>query len=139
MKQLSIGLVLLIVIVSGCQKSGKDVTNSTASSAVTSPIAPAPPATANFKITNAVSPGNVWEALNLKIDNSSQNAESYLWDFGEGTTSTEKAPTNVALAPCGMTYTITLTVKNKDGQSSTFSVPYTVLCSRGMGYGAHGQ
>ena len=132
------GLVLLIVILSSCQKSSSDVSKTASSTSVVGTPA-APPPSANFKINNTISPGNVWEALTLDIKNTSVNGDTYLWDFGNGTTSTDKVPSNFSLAPCGMTYTIKLTVTNKDGLSSTYSERYFVVCSRGMGYGAHGE
>jgi PKD repeat protein len=136
MKQLSTGLILLAVIVSSCQKSSNDAAKPKTPS---SPVVVTPPPVADFKISNAAGAGSVWEALTLNFDNSSTDADSYFWDFGNGTTSTEKNPSNVSLVPCGMSYTITLTIKNKSGQSATYSVPYGVLCSRGMGFGAHGE
>jgi PKD repeat protein len=129
-------LILITTIVVSCQKD-KSTTNSTTVSP-TQTVAVKPP-TANFKISNAISSGSVWEELPLNFTNVSQNADSYYWDFGNGITSTDKAPSNISLAPCGFTYTISLTVKNKNGQSSTYSAPFAVVCSRGMGYGAHGQ
>jgi PKD repeat protein len=56
------------------------------------------------------------EANVFMFQNDSQNASSYFWDFGNGTTSTEKSPT-LKLPDAG-TYTISLTVTNKDGKTS---------------------
>ena len=123
-----------MLIISSCQKSSSDAAKP---KAVTDPVVTTPPPTVNFKITNAASPGVLWEGLDLTIENSSENVDSYLWDFGNGVTSTDKIPANISLFPCGTTYTITLTVKNKSGQSVTSSVPYSILCSRGMGFGQH--
>ena len=136
MKRFYTCLILIAVIVTSCQKD-KGTSNSVTGPS-NQPEAVKPP-TANFKISNEVSPGNVWEAQTLNVVNTSQNGDSYSWDFGNGITSTEKTPSNFSLAPCGLTYTVTLTVKNKSGQSANYSVPYFVYCSRGMGYGAHGQ
>ena len=123
-----------MLIVSSCQKSSSDAAKP---KAIADPVVTTAPPTADFKISNLANPGTVWEGLNLVIENSSQNGDSYLWDFGNGVTSTDKAPANVSLFPCGMTYTITLTVKSKSGQSMTYSAPYFILCSRGMGFGTH--
>ncbi len=49
--------------------------------------------------------------------NLSENADSYSWDFGDGTSSTEINP--IRSFPTG-TYTIVLTVDNAAGASSTF-------------------
>ena len=137
MRQLSLPLILLIlftVVISGCQKTSSDSANPRAA---TDPIVTTPTPTATFKINNAAGSGTLWEGLDLTIDNSSQHADSYFWDFGNGITSTEKTPSNISLFPCGVTYTISLTVKNGCGQSVTYSSPYSILCSRGMGFGSH--
>jgi PKD repeat protein len=138
MKRFYTCLMLIAIIVCSCQKTSDALAKSATSSAPVV-VPPPPPPIANFKINNEVSPGNVWEAQTLNIVNTSQNGDSYLWDFGNGTTSTDKTPSNFSLAPCGLTYTVTLTVKNKSGQSATYSAPYFVYCSRGMGLGAHGE
>ena len=53
----------------------------------------------------------------VSFENLSENADSYLWDFGDGTTSTEINPTKVYGTG---TYTITLTAENAAGASGTF-------------------
>ena len=137
MKQLSI-IILFALVAGSCQKGSSDVAKTgTSAGPVVTPAAPPP--SANFRISNAINATSIWEMLKLTFENSSKNADSYFWDFGNGITSTDKIPQNIEFAPCSMTYTITLTVKSKDGQSSTFSAPYFVACSRGMGFGAHGE
>jgi len=136
MKRFYTCLMLIAVIVISCQKDKGTSISITGTS--NQPVVVKPP-TADFRISNAISSGNVWEALTLNLTNASQNADSYYWDFGNGVTSTEKTPSNISLAPCGFTYTISLTVKNKNGVSSTYSAPFNVVCSRGMGFGAHNQ
>jgi len=49
--------------------------------------------------------------------NSSQNATSYLWDFGDGTSSTVQKPNHVYNEPG--TYTVSLTALNATGGSDT--------------------
>lgn len=49
--------------------------------------------------------------------NTSQNATSYLWDFGDGTTSTDSDPVHVFPWPGG-TFTVVLTASNECGSSS---------------------
>ncbi|SRR5258706_3648117 len=127
-------LILITVTVISCQKE-KAVADATTGSSTQAEIIKPP--NADFKITNMASSGNVWEGLKLNFDNISQNADSYYWDFGNGIISTDKIPLDVSLFPCGLTYTISLTVKNKDGQSSTISAPFFVLCSRGMSFAIH--
>lgn len=69
----------------------------------------------------------VWEGQEvlpyevISFDNCSENAEAFLWDFGDGTTSTEQSPEKSYTSPG--TYTVTLTVE--DGASHneyTFTV-----------------
>lgn len=55
-----------------------------------------------FTITNTAL--NIDEAIQFK--NASQNAESYSWDFGDGTTATEKDPAKTYTSPG--TYTVKL-------------------------------
>jgi PKD repeat protein len=112
--------------------STADTTKTNASNNNNSVPATVAPPTAGFKITNEASTAAVWEALILKFENTSENAVSYSWDFGNGVTSTEKLPANFYYGTCGLTNTITLTVKNSAGQTATISAPYTVFCSRGM-------
>lgn len=47
------------------------------------------------------------------------NVDSYLWNFGDGETSTEETPTHAY--PNSGTYTVTLTVSNECGEYSTTS------------------
>lgn len=53
---------------------------------------------------------------NITISNESEYATSYLWAFGDGTTSTEAEPTHTYTA--NGTYTITLTATNANGSST---------------------
>src|SRR5690242_13778188 len=57
--------------------------------------------------------------------NTSANADSYLWDFGNGTTSTDKNPSGW-YEKAG-TYTVTLTASAKDGRKSVVSRTIKVL------------
>jgi len=56
--------------------------------------------------------------LHLTFLNFSQNAETYLWNFGDGQTSTEQNPTHT-YAEFGE-YNVVLTATNKAGVSATF-------------------
>jgi PKD repeat protein len=49
-------------------------------------------------------------------DNSSGVVSAYQWDFGDGSTSTERSPSHIFAAPGE--YTVTLTVSGKDGTNS---------------------
>ena len=57
--------------------------------------------------------------LEYTFTNGSLNAESYVWDFGDGNTSTEESPTHVYATADN--YTITLTASNAIGTSADFS------------------
>jgi PKD repeat protein len=57
--------------------------------------------------------GNSTAPVNVSFTNLSQNATSYQWDFGNGQSSTEPAPT--ANYVMGGVYTITLTAKSDAG------------------------
>lgn len=76
---------------------------------------PLPAPTAGFELGAAIATqGAIFTPLNT-----SQNATSYLWNLGDGITSTEKAPTfNI---PKIGDHKISLTVKNADGAISTTS------------------
>jgi cell division septation protein DedD len=51
---------------------------------------------------------------------------TFLWDFGDGTSSTDPAPTKVYVA--GGTYNVTLTISDRYGcPSAPVSIPYVVL------------
>ncbi len=54
--------------------------------------------------------------LSVDFDNTSANADSYVWDFGDGETSTETSPSHV-YADYG-TYTVTLEATGSGGTSS---------------------
>lgn len=55
--------------------------------------------------------------LNVQFTNRSENAQSYLWDFGDGTTSEEAEPLHVY--ETGGIYTVVLTVTNEDDVAFT--------------------
>lgn len=72
------------------------------------PLAKNPPV-ADFTFANF----NLRAPVQVTMSNSSQNATSYSWDFGNGTSSTEENPT--ALFESGGVFTITLTATNDNG------------------------
>lgn len=57
--------------------------------------------------------------LEVKFTNFSQNATSYLWDFGDGETSTEANPAHVYDE--ANTYNVKLTASNANGATNAFS------------------
>ena len=62
--------------------------------------------------------------LEVKFTNFSQNATSYVWEFGDGETSTEKDPTHVYAAAGD--FTVKLTAKNDAGASAIYSQTFTI-------------
>jgi PKD repeat protein len=64
------------------------------------------------------------------VDNSTGSPTSWLWDFGDGNTSTEQNPTHVY--DVGGGYTVNLTVKNAVGSNTTSKYGYVLV---GLGDG----
>src|SRR5688572_18724494 len=94
-------LFLLTVIIFSFSACKKDNT----------PAAPAP--VANFSLATAFSQNDTSQLITMAaydgftMNNNSANADTYLWDFGNGITSTDKTPDGW-YAKSG-TYTLTLT------------------------------
>lgn len=88
--------------------------------------------TASFSVNNINSTVN--EKSPVLLSNHSTNAVSYLWDFGNGNTSTAVIP-SFAYQKCGI-YTIKLTVTGADGSTQTTQHDITSLCIFG---GVHGS
>ncbi len=70
----------------------------------------------------------------LFVFNNSSGAESYLWDFGDGTTDTTANPAPHVYAQDG-NYTVSLTATNDCG-SDTYSVPITIFTVPIAGFSA---
>jgi PKD repeat protein len=127
MKQLS-SILLIAAIAISCNKSSNSELTTGSSSNY-------PPPSAAFSINNMVSSSGsnlVQEAKLLEINNSSNNGSTYVWNFGNGTTSTDKNP--VFFYPLHGNYKLTLTVTSVDGKTATSSVDLTVWCSRGLNH-----
>ncbi|MCX6209261.1 MAG: PKD domain-containing protein, partial [Bacteroidetes bacterium] len=62
---------------------------------------------------------------NFSFINNSINASSYLWNFGDGATSTLNSPTRIYTG--SGTFTVTLTVSNTNGCTATSSATVTLL------------
>lgn len=89
---------------------------------VTVTIFPLPVASFTF------SPNNQCAALPVNFTNTSTGTvagTTYLWNFGDATTSTQANPSHTYAA--GGTYNVTLTVTNFAGCSSTFNMSVTAL------------
>lgn len=125
MKKILLAFLVIGFLLNGCKK-GNDVA-AASSDPVKQPTEDAKP-TAAFKITNLVTSGMILEGNIADFNNQSQNGDTYLWDFGNGLTSTQKIPNDISFVPCGGTYTISLTVKNKTGDAASYSQVYSILC-----------
>jgi uncharacterized repeat protein (TIGR01451 family) len=84
-------------------------------------VSGATPPTANFD----ASPQNGTSPLSVTFTNSSSNSASYSWQFGDGTTTTNVAPTHVYTAP-GV-YSVTLTATGPGGQDSLVRTNYITV------------
>lgn len=62
--------------------------------------------------------------LLVNFTNYSQYATSYMWDFGDGNTSTDENPSHTFTA--ADTYTVKLTASNADGASAEYSQSITI-------------
>ena len=79
--------------------------------------------TSNFTINNAGD--SVIESQVLDISNNSTGATVYIWNFGNGTSCTDKIP--AVSYPSPGNYTITLTTSNSSGETAIASHAITVL------------
>ena len=70
------------------------------------------PPSAGFDVEQSVA-----DFLEYTFTNTSTNAVSYMWDFGDGNTSTDESPTHVYADPD--VYTVTLEVLSADGLSAS--------------------
>ncbi|MBI5858627.1 MAG: hypothetical protein HZB42_13395 [Sphingobacteriales bacterium] len=114
MKQLLIS-ALLAVFVLGCNKVKNTASDD-------------PTPVANFRIVNTVEDGTVMEGTALQFENNSQCADSYEWDFGNGTMCYDRTPTNIVYRQCPTTYCIRLTVRTRHGRTATYSYCVRVRC-----------
>lgn len=97
-----ISLIGLILVFSGCSEDDDDL----------------PQVVSNFDFVINENSGTV------TFENLSENADAYLWDFGDQTTSTEEAP--IKTYESG-TYLVNLTATNRAGASNTFTDTLTVV------------
>lgn len=82
-------------------------------------------AVAGFKLTNP--DAMIKEGTYVNLVNTSQNAKSYIWDLGDGTTSTEPSPHHL-YPKCG-TYKVTLTVTDQNGNQTSAEESVDVFCT----------
>lgn len=107
-----------LLVLASDQTTGRYVHNATS--------VPVPDPVASF--TTSTSSGVA--PLNVTFTNTSTNALSYSWDFGDGTTSTLAAPGTHTYAAPGQ-YTVALTAKNRNGVPNTVSAKVTSTTSSG--------
>ncbi|MFT3795353.1 PKD domain-containing protein [Flavobacterium sp.] len=82
-------------------------------------------AVADFKLTK---PNALFlEGTQMELVNTSKNAKSYQWDFGDGTTSEEATPHHL-FPKCG-TYNVKLTVTDANGELASVEKPVDVFCT----------
>ena len=76
---------------------------------------------------NAANFSSVQTGLSLQLTDLSTGASSWLWNFGDGNTSTTQNPSHTYATPG--TYTVTLTVNGNTGcpKTTTYSVFYTAV------------
>ncbi len=77
------------------------------------------PPSAGFEIAQSAV-----DFLEYTFTNTSTDGESFMWDFGDGNTSTEESPTHVYAEPD--VYTVTLEVTSASGLSATLSKPVDI-------------
>lgn len=81
---------------------------------------------AKFEIVNDNS--KVKEGQNMVVRNTSKNAVAYRWDFGTGAISTEREPAYL-FPSCG-SYTVTLTIRDKNGHTEAATKTVNVQCTK---------
>jgi PKD repeat protein len=104
----------LLVLVAACSKKESEI----ASQTIPRPGSAIPPR-AQFSIT----PTDMREPVRVQFNNTSVNADSYIWEFGDGTFSTEKNPTKT-FQRSGL-YSVKLTAIGSGG-SNTITIPVGV-------------
>ena len=110
--------LLMAVIVTACNKAEK-----VEDTAITDPSP-----VANFRISNMVEEGTILEGIPVEFENTSLNAETFEWDFDNGTVSAERTPTGLIYRQCPVTRCIRLTIRTRTGRTATYSYCVRVRC-----------
>ncbi len=119
MRSILFTLFLLTVIVSGCSKSSNN------NVPIKEEAVHQPALSAKFDVTLTINNDGVKEGDDVTFNNQSLSAVSYLWEFGNGFTSTEKSPTYQF--GCGNA-NIKLTVTGANGATALFTRDLLVYC-----------
>jgi hypothetical protein len=107
--------ILLAVVISGCNKAGNPANDD-------------PIPTASFKINNTIAVDTIMENTIVEFENDSRNADSYEWDFGNGTVSSERTPVGMMFRQCPRVHEIRLVVRTRRGRTSTHIRIINVRC-----------
>lgn len=102
-------MVIVFMMISGCQKNSYDFDS-------------LPPLVKSFFTHNGANPVEIGEAI--QFTNASENAESFTWNFGDGTVTSETNPTKSFSEP-GI-YTVKLTAVGQGG-TGNYSVDIVVI------------
>lgn len=113
MKRILSIAVCSAIIFASCSKSSVSADEITA----------AQPTTSGFTVNTSVEPK---EGTAVQFSNTSTNAVTYAWDFGNGQTSTAKNPA-FTYSHCG-NYTVKLTATDAKGNSAVTSQTIVVYC-----------
>jgi hypothetical protein len=114
MKKLLIS-ILLAAAISACNKAGNSANDD-------------PTPVADFKINNTVADDTILEGTAIDIENDSKYADSYEWDFGDGTVSSERTPSGIVFRQCPRTVVIRLLVRTRHGRTATRIRTILVRC-----------
>ena len=107
--------ILSAVVISGCNKAGNSANND-------------PTPVADFKINNTVADETILEGSVVEFENNSQHADSYEWDFGDGTVSSERIPAGIVFRQCPRSVVIRLLVRTRHGRTAIRTRTILVRC-----------
>ena len=119
MKNLIVISILSMVLLTSCSKNQTD-----ASADISSPAVVDKPVIAGFTVANAT--GELKERTTVQFKNTSENAVSYKWDFGNGRVYTDKEPEYLNPS-CGI-YNVTLTATDAKGNTSVVNKQVEISC-----------
>lgn len=119
MKKIILVAFVSVALITGCSKSKTDVAGMDTPAVIADKTV-----TAGFTVGGAT--GELKEKTSVQFTNTSQNAVSYVWDFGNGRTYIDKEPVYENPA-CGY-YHVTLTATDAKGNSAVTSKDVEISC-----------